>query len=198
MMSFFLLCVLLSVRADDSGGELIPAFGCSFDSIEPMMKNVEAACCDNGKCPGGVPQTCSVSCAIVYSPFYASCHELIRRIFDDDKGKGQTQIRKFNALSKTCSGKVNLSVALSVIGQFRADDSTLLVPELDKFETYRYTDAQVGRQPFNTEGAACQVGWVSNHNNGPFGPPSSQCCARQPNGQNKCGRACPNIPRGVS
>jgi hypothetical protein len=187
------LLLAASAQSDGDGG-IIPSFGCDFSELESLMDKVELACCGADNCPGDIPNTCSVACAIVYTPFYAACKTLIHHIFDDDQN-GRLKLQKFTALNSKCNNKVDMGSALNIISHFRKDDPTLLVPELDHFETYRYVDAGRGRKPFDREGQKCQIGWAtSNTQNQP-----SQCCMRDAaTGRNRCGRPCPSIPAGVS
>jgi hypothetical protein len=177
-----------------SQGGLISNFGCGgFAEFQARLDTVEVACCGDEDCPTGVPAACSVNCALVFSPFYEACGVLIGRMLDDDAA-GTAQIAAFDQLDGQCRSSVDLSSALAIITALRDDDSDYLVPPLDGFETYRYTDPQQlasrGGQ-YATQMASCSTGWSGDPNvggGGGFGQPGQQCH----NAQGQYGIACPD------
>ena len=174
-----------------SQGGLISNFGCGgFAEFQARLDTVEVACCGDEDCPTGVPAACSVNCALVFSPFYEACGVLIGRMLDDDAA-GTAQIAAFDQLDGQCRSSVDLSSALAIITALRDDDSDYLVPPLDGFETYRYTDPQQlasrGGQ-YATQMASCSTGWSGDPNGGGFGQPGQQCH----NAQGQYGVTCPD------
>ena len=177
------------LRGTDAQGGLISNFGCGgFAEFQTRLDSVEHACCGNSDCPAGVPTTCSVNCALVFSPFYEACGLLIGRMLDDDDA-GTAQIAAFDQLDSQCHSAVDLPSALGIIATLRDDDSDFLVPELDGFETYRYTDPQQmasqGGQ-FAVQMASCASGWTEDS----LGLGGPSCC----DNQGQCGPRCPLQP----
>ena len=157
---------------------------------------VETACCGMDDSCMGVPDTCSVPCALVFTPFYEACGVMMGRLLDDDPA-GTAQVDAFDSLDDQCSSAVDLGSALGMLRQFLQDDHDLLLPTLDGFETYRHFDPQSAAR--SQSGAAssalvgCEQGWTVGDPS-PCGmpPQGGSCCS--PDG--RCGMRCPNTPSG--
>jgi hypothetical protein len=175
--------LLLAVRSQD----IIPDFGCDFGGLQAKMDKVELQCCGQDNCPGGVPSHCSVACAIVYTPFYRRCKSLIAHIF---VGSKKNEVSHFDKLSRACTHEVDLGEALDIVQQLRSDDSSLLVPGLDGFETYRHMDPQ--HDATGTFDAGLCADWQGAAT--PATPAGSRCCEKGTGsfgGQGICGPRCP-------
>ena len=147
----------------------------------------------------GVPDTCSVPCALVFTPFYEACGLMMGRLLDDDPA-GAAQVEAFDSLDDQCASAVDLGSALGMLRQFLQDDHDLLLPTLDGFETYRHFDPQSATQSQNgalgSELVGCEQGWTTGDPS-PCGMPpgypgGGSCCS--PDG--RCGMRCPNTPSG--
>lgn len=185
------------VRAqDDSGlGPLIPSFGCGLKDLQQRLDVVEAACCGRDDACNGVPDTCSVPCALVFTPFYSECGLMLGRLLDDDAA-GSAEVDAFDALDDECSEAVDLGAALGMLRRFLEDDHDLLLPALDGFETYRHMDPQAVQSQNSAMSAAlvgCVQGWTPGDDQGCGIPPAqSSCCT----GTGTCGMRCPGTPSG--
>lgn len=179
-MRLFFAALASFAPATNAQGGLISNFGCGgFAEFQHRIDSVEQACCGNSDCPAGVPATCSVNCALVFSPFYEACGLLIGRMLDDD-AEGTAQIDAFDQLDTQCRSAVDLPSALGIIAALRDDDSDFLMPELDGFETYRHTDPQ----QLASQGHAipsCASGWTDSPGY------ASTCC----DNLGRCGQRCP-------
>ena len=181
--------------AQDVPGPLLPSYGCDMKGLQSKLDAVETACCGMDDACIGVPESCSVPCALVFAPFYSQCGVMMGRLLDDDAA-GSAEVQAFDALNDQCAGAVDLGSALGMLREFIEDDHDLLLPALDGFETYRHFDpltVQSQHGAMSTSLTGCVQGWTATGEPPcgmpPMGPQESCCISAT----GQCGqRSVPN------
>ncbi len=193
-----LLALAGCAQAQNGPGPLLPSFGCDLKDLQPRLDAVETACCGMDDSCMGVPDTCSVPCALVFSPFYSACGLMMGRLLDDDPA-GAAQVDAFDSLDDQCANAIDLGSALGMLREFLEDDHDLLLPALDGFETYRHFDPQMVQSQSGVMSSSltgCLQGWTVGDPQPcgipGIGGPQSSCCTET----GQCGMRCPDTPSG--